>query len=150
MVLPVTSFGQPLGHLWLAECDQPFNADDAQLIYGVIDDAMPLLERADLMEQLQREGAIKERERIGRDLHDSAVQPYVGLKYGLEALARTAGSSNPVLAAFSNCSSSPTTSCRTSVTWWVVCARATTKRAGSADGAIERQAKRFETIYGVE
>src|SRR5207245_2326844 len=51
---------------------------------------------SDLLEQLQRETASRERERIGRDLHDSAVQPYLGLKYGLEALARKAGPHNPI------------------------------------------------------
>jgi signal transduction histidine kinase len=32
--------------------------------------------------------AILERKRISRDLHDSTIQPYVGLKLGLEALRR--------------------------------------------------------------
>jgi signal transduction histidine kinase len=30
--------------------------------------------------------AFQERRRISRDLHDSAVQPYIGLKLGLEAM----------------------------------------------------------------
>lgn len=38
--------------------------------------------------QLTRVAACGERERISRDLHDSTVQPYLGLKYGLEALRR--------------------------------------------------------------
>ncbi|HEY0663804.1 MAG TPA: histidine kinase [Thiobacillaceae bacterium] len=38
--------------------------------------------------QLTRVAASGERERISRDLHDSTVQPYLGLKYGLEALRR--------------------------------------------------------------
>lgn len=41
-----------------------------------------------LARQLTRVAACGERERISRDLHDSTVQPYLGLKYGLEALRR--------------------------------------------------------------
>src|SRR5574340_1295057 len=41
-----------------------------------------------LARQLTRVAASGERERISRDLHDSTVQPYLGLKYGLEALRR--------------------------------------------------------------
>jgi len=63
---------------------------DLQWLDDGMRELLPLLERSDLLEQLQRESASGERERIGRDLHDSAVQPYLGLKYGLEALARQA------------------------------------------------------------
>ena len=41
-----------------------------------------------LARRLTRVAACGERERISRDLHDSTVQPYLGLKYGLEALRR--------------------------------------------------------------
>ncbi len=41
-----------------------------------------------LARQLTRVAACGERERISRDLHDSTVQPYLGLRYGLEALRR--------------------------------------------------------------
>ena len=41
-----------------------------------------------LARQLARIAAIGERERISRDLHDGTVQPYLGLKFGLEALRR--------------------------------------------------------------
>lgn len=39
-----------------------------------------------LARQLTRIAASGERERISRDLHDGTVQPYLGLKFGLEAL----------------------------------------------------------------
>jgi signal transduction histidine kinase len=41
-----------------------------------------------LARQLTRIAASGERERVSRDLHDGTVQPYLGLKYGLEALRR--------------------------------------------------------------
>ncbi len=96
LTLPLMSYGKPLGYLCLTRKDLPFTTHDLQWLHELMREALPLLERADLLEQLQRETACRERERIGRDLHDSAVQPYLGLKYGLEALARQAAADNPV------------------------------------------------------
>lgn len=98
LTLPLMSYGQPLGHLFLGREGRPFDSADLQCLNEFMREALPLLERSDLLEQLQRETAARERERIGRDLHDSAVQPYLGLKYGLEALAREAGSTSPLAA----------------------------------------------------
>lgn len=41
-----------------------------------------------LARQITRIATSGERERISRDLHDGTVQPYLGLKFGLEALRR--------------------------------------------------------------
>ena len=51
-----------------------------------------------LARQLTRIAASGERERISRDLHDSTVQPYLGLKYGLEALRRKMPNGNALAA----------------------------------------------------
>ncbi|HUG25140.1 sensor histidine kinase [Piscinibacter sp.] len=96
IALPLMSYGKPLGHLCITRSEPPFGVADLQWLHDLMRESMPLLERSDLLEQLQRETAARERERIGRDLHDSAVQPYLGLKYGLEALARRAAADNPL------------------------------------------------------
>lgn len=49
-----------------------------------------------LVDRLTATAATGERRRISRDLHDSTVQPYVGLRMGLEALKRKAGEGNPL------------------------------------------------------
>lgn len=51
-----------------------------------------------LRELLAKEAVDSERARIGRDLHDSAIQPYIGLKFAIEAVQRQAGPDNPVAA----------------------------------------------------
>jgi signal transduction histidine kinase len=48
--------------------------------------------------KLTRVAASGERERISRDLHDSTVQPYLGLRYGLEALRRRVPDDDPLAA----------------------------------------------------
>jgi signal transduction histidine kinase len=96
LALPLMSYGKPLGHLCVTREGPAFKVPDLQWLHDTMRELLPLLERSDLLEQLQRETAAAARERIGRDLHDSAVQPYLGLKYGLEALARQAGDDNPI------------------------------------------------------
>jgi signal transduction histidine kinase len=51
-----------------------------------------------LARQLTRVAASGERERISRDLHDSTVQPYLGLRFGLEALRRKVPDDNTLAA----------------------------------------------------
>lgn len=48
------------------------------------------------MNHLTTTAASGERKRISRDLHDSTVQPYVGLRMGLEALKRRTDAGNPL------------------------------------------------------
>lgn len=56
------------------------------------------LDNLRLVNRLTATAATGERRRISRDLHDSTVQPYVGLRMGLEALKRKAGADNPLQA----------------------------------------------------
>ncbi len=150
LALPVQSYGQATGHLWLADATQPFTAHDVTWLSDVMAETSTLLERADLLEQLQRESAQRERERIGRDLHDSAVQPYVGLKYGLEALARKAGDSNPMTGGLRQLLQLATDELQNLRDVVGGLRRGDDIGANTSPlGAIERQAQRFETLYGL-
>jgi len=63
---------------------------------AIVDPIGPLIENACLREELASQAAEAERARIGRDLHDSAIQPYIGLKFAVEAVQRRAGPDNPI------------------------------------------------------
>jgi len=65
---------------------------------ALVAEAAPLIENFDLRERLRRSDASAERRRISRDLHDSTVQPYIGLKLGLEALRRRLPGDAPIAA----------------------------------------------------
>jgi signal transduction histidine kinase len=54
------------------------------------------LDNLRLVNRLTATAATGERRRISRDLHDSTVQPYVGLRMGLEALKRKAPTDHPL------------------------------------------------------
>jgi len=93
----------PAGHrgstgvwLLLGRDRAPFRRDQVATLHHVIKQIAPVLDNAMLLEQLVAATAETERARIGRDLHDSAIQPYVGLKFAIEALARQIPADTPL------------------------------------------------------
>lgn len=66
------------------------------LLLHIVEQVGPSIENACLRQELASQAAEAERARIGRDLHDSAIQPYIGLKFAVEAVQRRAGPDNPV------------------------------------------------------
>ena len=151
LALPLMSYGKPLGYLCLTRRDPAFTASDVRWLGDAMRELLPLLERSDLLEQLQRETVALERERIGRDLHDSAVQPYLGLKYGLEALAKQAGADNPIAPKIRQLVEMTTQELQT-LREVVSGLRSGQDPMGPTafTAALERQAKRFEALYGLK
>jgi signal transduction histidine kinase len=54
------------------------------------------IDRIDLLDRLASDSAAQERKKIALDLHDTAIQSYIGLQLGLAALCRRAAPSNPL------------------------------------------------------
>ena len=152
VAMPLQSYGQPLGQLCLARAQPAFDRDDLQWLHGLMREVLPLLERSDLLEQLQRESASRERERIGRDLHDSAVQPYLGLKYGLEALARRAGTDNPVWPDIQQILKLANDELQIlrDVVSGLRSGHDPTEPSAPVVAALQRQVARFEALYGLK
>ncbi len=59
--------------------------DDLQFLRQVADQVIPMLDNVRLVDRLASEAADEERRRIARDIHDSVIQPYLGLRLGLAA-----------------------------------------------------------------
>lgn len=66
------------------------------MLQRIVEQIGPTVDNACLREELANQAADAERARIGRDLHDAAIQPYIGLKFAIEAVSRRAGQDNPV------------------------------------------------------
>jgi signal transduction histidine kinase len=151
IAIPLLSYGQPQGQLCLARNEPAFERDDLNWLHAVMREVVPLLERSDLLEQLQRESATRERERIGRDLHDSAVQPYLGLKYGLEALARRTRTDNPVWTDVQQLIELATEELQNlrDVVSGLRSGQEPADRSAPL-AALQRQVERFEALYGLK
>lgn len=70
---------------------------DAQFLLHIVSQVFPVIENIDLLDRIASDASQRERERIARDLHDTTVQPYIGLSHGLSAIRKQAAPDNPLL-----------------------------------------------------
>ncbi len=86
----IISKGKQLGSLYLSDRldEQPFNAEDEQLITLLAGHAAVAIENATLSEQLRKLAIVKERDRIAMELHDGIIQNIYAIGLKLD-LART-------------------------------------------------------------
>ncbi|HZB47287.1 MAG TPA: histidine kinase [Pyrinomonadaceae bacterium] len=82
--------------LYVASRAGKFDRGQLEFLRQVVAHATPLIENIQLLDRLASTAAEQERRRISRDLHDSTIQPYIGLKMGLESIRRKAAADNPL------------------------------------------------------
>jgi signal transduction histidine kinase len=63
-----------------------FDRADAEFLLHVQEQVAPVLETIGVVDRLASDAAGDERRRIALDLHDSIIQPYVGLRLGMASL----------------------------------------------------------------
>jgi signal transduction histidine kinase len=89
LAVPLFQYNRVAGRLYLASrSHHTFGRSDARLIYQIIVRIFPIIENIRLADRLASEAAERERRRIACDIHDSVIQPYVGIQLGLTALRR--------------------------------------------------------------
>jgi signal transduction histidine kinase len=84
------------GRLFLTSERSRFTRGDVQFLLQFAAAVSKVVENVQLLDQLVLSAAEHERVMISRDIHDAAVQPYIGLRLGLEALYRDGGSTSPL------------------------------------------------------
>lgn len=85
------------GRLFLIDVPDQLRRDDAEFLSQIVAQAFPAVETIELLDQLASQAACEERKRVALDLHDSAIQPYMGIRLGLNALRRKADRENPLI-----------------------------------------------------
>lgn len=81
--VPVRFRLQSNGRLYLARDKRAFHESDVTFLLQIVDQMAPILENIQLVERLASTAAEEERRKIARDIHDSIIQPYIGLQMGL-------------------------------------------------------------------
>jgi signal transduction histidine kinase len=84
------------GRVFVASCDGLFNKSDALFLTHLMAQIFPVIETIEVLDRMASEAASAERLKIALDLHDTAVQPYIGLRMGLCALRKKAAADNPL------------------------------------------------------
>jgi signal transduction histidine kinase len=84
------------GRIFLTTDRGGYTHADIDFLAQVSDAMSTVVENMSLVEQLISKAAEHERLTISWDLHDTTIQPYIGIKLALDALYREAGSGNAV------------------------------------------------------
>jgi len=75
---------------------QRLRRGDAAFLNHIVQQAFPVIETIDLLDRFASDAAFRERQTIARDLHDSTIQPYIGLRHAIAAIRKQAGDDNVV------------------------------------------------------
>jgi signal transduction histidine kinase len=86
--VPLRMRDEIVGRLLVGSRQVRYGVRDLRTFSALADQAGLMVENVRLVGRLALEVAHEERRRISRDLHDGTIQPYIGLKLGLEALRR--------------------------------------------------------------
>jgi signal transduction histidine kinase len=86
------------GRVYMTATKRRFTEADAIFLMQIVDQVLPVIENIHLLDRLASLAALRERRTIAHDLHDSTVQPYIGLSHTLSALRNKAGVDNPLKA----------------------------------------------------
>lgn len=85
------------GRIYLFSREAAFRKADALFLSHIAAQAFPVIENIELLDRMASDAASQERQKIALDLHDTAIQPYIGLKMGLSALRNKAAADNPLI-----------------------------------------------------
>lgn len=86
--VPLPVRNNATGRLFVVGAPRRFDKSQLDFLLQLTDHLMPLVENIRLVDNLATEAADEERRRIGHDIHDSVIQPYLGLQLGIAAVAR--------------------------------------------------------------
>lgn len=85
------------GRIYVLSSKASFNKADALFLSHIVTQAFPVIESIELLDRMASEAALQERHKIALDIHDTAIQPYIGLKLGLGAIKNKASADNPLV-----------------------------------------------------
>lgn len=141
--------GGGMARLFVCSDDDCFAQADLAFFRQLAEQMSPRLENIQLLDRLSRTMVENERRKISRDIHDSAIQPYIGLKYALEALNRKVPEADSLAGDIRRLVDVANTEIA-ELRRYVKSLRGV-EEAGHAAlvPAIRRQAGRFEDLYGI-
>lgn len=84
--VPACCLGNPVGRLHLTSQSKIFQRLDAEFLHQAVELTMLAVHNSRLTDKITNDAAEQERKRVALDIHDSVIQPYIGLQLGLTAV----------------------------------------------------------------
>jgi signal transduction histidine kinase len=148
--VPVLYGGAAVGRAYLTGCRGDFRRSDIGFLAQIIEHVIPVLNNVRLLDRLASSAAEQERQKIARDIHDSVIQPYIGLQYKVAAIRNKLASGDGAgvaadLEQLFDVTAGEITGLRRYV-------RGLKEEAGNRDdllSAVRRYVEQFEDHYGI-
>jgi signal transduction histidine kinase len=96
LTVPYNQHDGSTGRFYLIPHKKKYKLSDLEFISQLLSSVSFVVENIQLMDEIVTASAKHERFKISLDIHDTTIQPYIGLKLGLDALTRQAGNDNPL------------------------------------------------------
>jgi signal transduction histidine kinase len=149
ITIPLRHHQETVGRLYLTAARwHAFRSTDVAFLLQILEHVTPVIENVRLVDQLASSAAEEERRKIARDLHDSVIQPYIGLQLGLAAVRRklsTGADVTPELDRLAAMTNESITDLRA----FIGGLRSSSERAGSLLPGVRRFAERFSAATGI-
>lgn len=84
------------GRIYVISSNKYFRKSDVEFLSHIAEQVFPVIENIELLDKMASQAALQERYKISLDIHDAAIQPYIGLKLGLSGLRKKATEDNPI------------------------------------------------------
>ena len=84
--VPLQYRNRPIGRFFITGNRVAFHESDLDFMLQAVGQIMPVLENIRLVDRMASDAAREERQTIARDIHDSVIQPYIGLQIGLAGI----------------------------------------------------------------
>ena len=150
MTVPYVQRDGTEGRVFLTAGKRPFVQDDVDFFAQLMTTISNVVEGMQLMDELVSRAAEHERYRISLDIHDTTIQPYIGLKLGLDALARDAGPDNPMSARLGELQGMTDSSIRDLRRYMTALQDDTALAGDSLVSAVHDQASHYRRFYGID
>lgn len=85
------------GRIFVLNRQRAGSKADALFLAHIVAQAFSVIENMALVDRMASEAASQERRKMSLDIHDRAVQPYIGLTLGLSAIRNKAAPGNPLV-----------------------------------------------------
>ncbi|MDH3315360.1 MAG: histidine kinase [Gammaproteobacteria bacterium] len=149
VTVPYAQRDGTLGRLFVTSDRVGFNHADIEFLAQASNAMAMVVENMYLVEELAAQAVEHERATISRDLHDTTIQPYIGLKLALDALQREGGENNDLSPRIAELVAMAEMTIRDLRDY-----ASTLKNKAAMPGeflvaAVKKQAERLERFYGI-